>query len=332
MPPEARAPAIAKARLPRAGAGRLPELLRGSRRGPFLRLTALGFLQGLGAFLIVHGFGRLAARPGWTEALILGAAAAAMGLLESLRTVEAERLGQAYVRQLRRRLLARLAGAGAPGMAGFGRGSLWLRLTGDLNGLRRWVSQGLSSVIVALPMVATLLTALGLSQPHLAAVAAAGLAVLGLLMLALRMRLNAAEERLRRSRARLANKVAASLDAIGSRATADPLLRAVRRRGVDVARESVARSRLHGVVRGSTEFALVCGAALAILLAAWQPPAAGAATVQALALFGLLTKPVRDLARAYEMRQSYRVAVTKARRILDLPLVLENAGIEATPH
>lgn len=316
--------------------GRLPRLLQGSRRGPLLRLVGLGLAQGLAAFAVVHFFSRLGSpRIDDPRLLVLPGLALLLGLLKFLEVVEAERLGQAYVRALRRRLVEHLFSAGAASLQRFNRGGLWLRLTSDLNGLRQWISLGVARLVCALPMLVTLGLGLSFTQSRLALVALAAMVLLGLVAFALRTSLRTREAALRRARGKLAGHVDRSLSLLEqdmSTAQREQALQRLRRRGREVAETAVARARLHGVLRGSTEFTVLAMTAAALILSAHVTDAARGELISALALFALLGAPLRDLARAYEMRQSFVVAGTNLRRVFELPAAVASEELSGPPH
>lgn len=307
----------------------LPHLFRGSRRAPMQRLLALGLAQGVAAFATVHLLGQLAlGRANVWLLLGLAGAALALGVLHVLEVIEAERLGQAYTRALRRRLLEHLWGAGSAALSQFGRGGLWLRLTSDLNGLRQWISLGVARLVCALPMLLALVVSLAFTQPPLAAVALFVLGVLAGLAAALRAALRRRETELRRARGRLAGQVDRALTRLATDAhpqAGDRTLTTLRRRGREVERTAIARARLHGLLRGSAQF-LALGTTVAAM--AWTlhtVPDARDGAASALALLALLAAPLRDLERAWEMRQSYVVAGSNLRRVFDLAAAPDDA-------
>lgn len=306
---------------------RLPALRRGSRRSPLLRLLAAGLAQGALAFVVVLLFARIGTAPLAQTVAALLALGLALGLLRAIETVEAERLGQAYVRALRRRLLERLDAAGGGGA----RGSLWLRLTGDLNGLRRWVGTGLARSLCALAMLATLGLALLVQAPWMALALPAALGPPLLAMLLLQARLRLREQTLRRARARLATEVDRWLDrhrpaAVSPVSEPRPQQqRLLRLRGRRVAAAAVARARVHALVRGLAECAPLSATA-ALLLA--MPAHQTGVLLSILALAGLIAAPLRDLGLAWEMRQSYVVA---RHQVLAVGAAMPAATLHAWP-
>lgn len=295
---------------------RLPSLRHPSRRGPLVRLLAAGLARGALAGLTVALFLRAEAEalPPLTLAAALVAVAAALGVLRAVETREAERLGQRYVHSLRRRVLRVIHAHPEAVRARFGRGSLWLRLSGDLNGLRRWISQGLARGLAAALMLAVLLLALLLLASPLAWVALALVGVQGLAVGLATTPLRQREQALRRARARLANAVERSL-AAATTVDDDPGTQGrVRRRSEAVVEGSLSRADVHAAVRAVAEFAPLAAVGISLALAATQGPG----LLSTLALVSLMAAPLRELGLAWEMRQSYRVAADKLQALLRL--------------
>lgn len=296
---------------------RLPSLRHPSRRGPLVRLLAAGLARGALAGLTVALFLRAEADalPALTLAGSLVAVAAGLALLRAVETREAERLGQRYVHSLRRRLLRVVHAHPEAVRARFGRGSLWLRLSGDLNGLRRWISQGLARGLAAALMLAGLLLALLLLASPLAWVALALVGVQGLAVGLATAPLRQREQALRRARARLANAVERSLAAATTAAEDSAGTQGrVRRRSEAVVEGSLSRADVHAAVRAVAEFAPLAAVGISLALAAAQGPG----LLSTLALVSLMAAPLRELGLAWEMRQSYRVAADKVQALLRL--------------
>lgn len=297
---------------------RLPTLGHPSRRRPLVGLLAAGLMRGALAGTMVVVLLRLPlAQGGWSLAAVLVTLAAALAGLRALETVLAEQLGQRYVHSLRQRVLATVCTQHEAVARRFGRGSLWLRMSGDLNGLRRWISQGLARAVAAAAMLGSLLLALAVLAPTLAIAAAAVTALPAVVAALSQPPLRAREQVLRRHRARLANAVAHGLEAAAGAESphTDAAQRRVRRRSSEVRDASVARAQIHARVRATAEFAPLAGLALVLVL---PGGASHGAQLGALALFGLIAQPLRELTLAWEMRQSFHVARDKLLRMLQL--------------
>ncbi|HEX4872782.1 MAG TPA: hypothetical protein VFV27_10740 [Nevskiaceae bacterium] len=302
-----------------------PALHRGSRRAPFLRLLAVAVLRGIGGLALLgllRPVDRLS-EPAVLAALLL--VMLALALLRALETIESERLGQVYVRALRRRLVLRLREMPVAARRRFGRGALWLRLSSDLNGLRRWISQGWARALGAGVTLLTLVSGLFLAGESRAA--AAVLAALLILLALLRLRepaLGAAEASLRRARGRLASRVDQWLDALDQ--PAGQPRPGLDRRADAVRDQAIARAVVRAGPRALAE-ALPLLLALALLLLA-AAPGGGAA---AWALAALLAGPFRDAVLAWELRQGYAVSRAALARLSALPEAEASAPLAPSP-
>lgn len=148
----------------------IPSVLEGKRRMLFARLLLNGFVQAgsavLTAMLVDLAFDRLLTGTPAPRGLLLstGAGLAAATLCSSwLRAVErtdAERLGQAYVHQVRLTLFDRLIATAPRALQQRSQGGQIMRFIGDLTALQRWVSLGLARLTVAATMTATTILAL----------------------------------------------------------------------------------------------------------------------------------------------------------------------------
>ena len=134
---------------------RLPRLYTGKRRWLLFMLVTNGFVQGLSAiaaaWLIMQLFNGLGLRNESSlflfSSLVLVIATGA--LLRRRERVDAERLGQHYVKSVRSRLYGRLL-AGDPRALGRRRkGAMLLKFVGDVSALRRWISLGAARLLVS---------------------------------------------------------------------------------------------------------------------------------------------------------------------------------------
>jgi ABC-type multidrug transport system fused ATPase/permease subunit len=283
-------------------------------------LATAGFVRGMTSFAVVALVTHAGSDAVGGVVLVTGLlwAALLLALVRAVETVESERLGQAYVRALRRRLLETLLVTGPAGLTGFSRGSLWVRLTGDLTGLRRWIALGFARVIAAIPMLIVLVGSLSWLEPRLAILVVVAVAATALVARFQQTRLLAREAAVRRARARLAGSVDRLLSALaapGHAEQAHAQLPGLKRRSTQVAEASVERAWSHAGVRATAEFAPLAVTACAYALLAGHDHAA---LLPALALAGLLGGPLRELALGWEMRQGYRIAAANVQRILDL--------------
>lgn len=305
---------------------RLPAIAIGRRRRWLLLLGGNGLLQGMAAAAASLALGRLGAAGGEDLArgplAIVALAALLLALLKQRELIVAERLGQDYAIDVRDRLYAAACSAG-----GVPASSLLLRFVTDLNGLRQWASRGLAVLIGDGAFLLMLLLAIAVQAPWLATVAAGGTLALGAVMLATRTRLHGADSELRRLRARLSGGLARRL----ARAPADLDLpaerRRLRRRGAALAEAAIERARWQGLTRGAAIAIGLLTLGAMLLVARHAAPAAGpGAVVSMIAIASLITAPLRRLARAFELRQTWRVARARAETLLRPPAPPESAA------
>jgi ATP-binding cassette subfamily B protein len=304
---------------------RLPPIARGPRRGWLALLAANGLLQGLAAAAASLALGRLAGAATGTDQtaaalLTVAAAALLLALLQQRERVDAERLGQDYAIEVRDRLFES-AFADLRGAAGPSPGAVLLRFVSDLNGLRQWASRGLAVLIGDGLFLAVLLLVIGIAAPLLAAVAGGGVLLLGGLMLLVRRPLRAADGELRRLRARLSGGVARRLAERGPDFELHRERRRLRRRGEALAEAAIERARWQGITRGAAlAVGLLTIAAMLLIAGRSAIAAEPGALVTVIAVASLIGAPLRRLARAFELRQTWRVARARAESLLRNPI------------
>jgi ABC-type multidrug transport system fused ATPase/permease subunit len=313
----------------------LPRLIEGSRRTLLASLIANGLLQAsaalASAYLIGFVFDRMVQAPqaltpaglGWaTAGLVLG-----IPLLTWLRLrerVDAERLGQRYVHEIRLILFERLAATPPRTLQARSRGGTLLRFIGDLTALRQWVSLGVARLAVAGVAISGVLIALAVVSWPLALAITVALSVGAGAAALLGTSLRRAVKESRQHRASLAGNVN---EKIASMAVVQ-VCGQVRRERARIERQSlrlvdamVARARMAGLLRGTTDAtggaagvgALLLGAAL---VSADQ--ATPGTVVGAMSLVGLLTPALRDLGRVLEYWHGARVSREKIESFLAL--------------
>lgn len=305
------------------------ELLAGRRRELSL-LLALGLLQSLAAAaqvaLTTWTVDRLAAGP--RRVLPgLAALAAALALSAAAREWErlrAERLGHTLVAELRTRLFAQVLRLDLPQVERLGHGGLLLRLTGDLEALRRFVAQGLVRLPIQALTLAAALAALGYRSPLLAAGVGATLGLGAWASLALGPRLAQSLRAQRRTRARLAGEVNQRLQAVVSvRANAREAreLARLEESSAELAELGARRAQASAGLRLIAALATGLGGALALGLGAFEL-SLGAATlgdvVASLTLLAWLSGPVQELSRAYDHWHGARLTREKLAEIFAL--------------
>lgn len=308
-------------------------VLAGGRRWTAARLLLWGLGQALCAVALV-GLARLAfdapAGGGASNlaaaALGFGALAVAIPLLRVLERTDAERLGQDYAAAVRARLFRQVLDLHPRVLAGRRQGHLLLRFTSDLNALRLWVGQGLARLAPAVITLAGAMAALLWVDADLGLAVAAVLVSVQAALLACGPALTRRVREARRQRSRLAGnlgeklRAAAVIRAFGQTARER---RRVRRDSRRLAAAMVGRARLSGLARALPEAGVGLTLAALVLLSHDGPGGAAPSPgtlVAAMAVVGLLRRPLADLARLFDYRQGYRVAMERIETFLDLPV------------
>ncbi|MDX1593388.1 MAG: ABC transporter ATP-binding protein [Gammaproteobacteria bacterium] len=309
----------------------LPVLFAGPRRGMLLRLLLNGFAQALLvialALLVERLFDAILAVETplpISSALLLAATVVAGALLRQRERVDAERLGQHFVNDVRGRLFGHLGELPPRTVAARDPGGLMLRFVGDLNAWRQWVSLGIARGVVGGLLLAGILVALAVLHwafalgvlVLVAVVALAGRHLAGPLVRAVRDA--------RRRRARLAGNVGEKLHSLEvvqlfDRRQAER--RRLSRQGRRLGEAMVRRASWIGWLRALAELLGGLATLLVLLIGAWlvrggdlEPTAVAAA----LGAASMLLPLARDFARVHEYRQGARVAREKAESFLAL--------------
>ena len=300
-------------------AARLPKLLIGPRRRLMALLVGTGAglaaLSGSSAYLMAHLLGT--DNPGRILAVAaLLAAALGVGAGRVAERVLAEKLGQHYVQELRRGLMAAFLADGYGPSAGI----TIARITNDLASVRNWITMGIAPLIVGVPLVGGTTIALWFLSPPLALAVAIPSCLLTVILAALSRPAFTRARVLRKKRGRLATQVSDTVAAATTVRAAGGERREVQqieKLGGEVAAAAIERAKIVGYIRGS---ATVCGLVMGVIVAAtgsWL--SISTATIAgALSVVGLLASHVNDFGRVAEYRQTFNAA----KRIIGPALVL----------
>jgi len=255
----------------------------------------------------------------WKAALGLVGLAATIGLLRRQERIDAELMGQYYVRELRKRLFARILTSQPRVLGKQRRGLILMRFVGDLNAIRQWVSLGLARVGVALVSLTVVIVALAWMHWGFALVATVGVAGTAGLMWWQGGRLQLAINESRRRQAYLAANMTEKI----SHASVVQLFDQVEREQRYLARQNrrvIAAARIKAARMGDLRTMLEFGSGLVfvgtLMFAAFavrEGSASPGVFVAVFSLVGFLAAPMRDMGRAHEYWLSYRVAVNKLR-------------------
>lgn len=308
----------------------MPPLMRGSRRGVMALLVATALAHSacaVGAGLLVGVLIGDVGQPTSEITADLGVLVLALVGLAATRYVDrvvAERLGQDYVQQLRRGLVAHaMTSPSAPSL-----GITIARSTNDLASVRNWVSLGIAPLVALVPLAFGCIAALAVLGWHLAVVVALPLVLLAIVLAVISGPAFERARDLRRRRGSLAARVADTVTAATGIAAAGGVereLRALDRSGAKVVDAAVHRARTAGMLRAVALVAPVAGSAGAATLGAFGLVDAASVAV-ALTIIGILAGPVSELGRVVEYRQNYKAA----RRVI-APLLAAQGGMSRAP-
>lgn len=294
----------------KASAKGLPKLVTGPRRWWLAVLVGLGLGQALlgmvMAWAMIKLQGAVDGRAMLWSVVTLLLSVFGIGALRVHERVVSEQLGQDYVRQVRRKLLH---SALTPG-DGSSLGVTVARTTNDLTAVRNWVSQGVAPLVVAVPLLFGVAVALSILDWDLALTVLVPMAVLGLaIALWSRQALRKARA-LRRTRGRMAARIAETVTASDHIVAAGGGRRELRNldelsgRVVD---RAVDRAQTLGLLRSA---GVVASTLIAVLVAITG--ALGrvdpAIVVAGMAIAGIAAGPMMDLGRVVEFRQNFLAA------------------------
>ncbi len=312
----------------------LPPLIERRRRGLLARLLTIAFTQAalaaLTAWLTRLIFDRLGRTDDdvLTAAALLAVIAVGSAWLRARERLEAERLGQDYVHDLRLRLYRHLGRLSPRQLQRRGKGGILLRFVGDLSALRQWLSLGIARLTVAGVVTSVALATLAWLDPWIGGACALILGGSAALAYWMGGRLEDASRQARKQRARLANNVSEQTAALAVVKAFGQLRRERRRlerQSLALQRAMLARARAIGRLRAVSEGSSALAVAAVLLVGTWEVgrQATSPGTVAAaLAVIGLLTPYLRDLGRVHEYWLNARVAREKIEQFLALPVVI----------
>ncbi|MDH3760023.1 MAG: ABC transporter ATP-binding protein/permease [Gammaproteobacteria bacterium] len=311
----------------------LPELLSGSRIRYLVWLIVNGSAQAAiviaMALMMQSAFDSListASAPGdGTLFEYLGGFALIVVCNAALRwreRVDAEKLGQDYVFELRQQLFAHMSRLSPRSLQRRSQGATMLRFIGDMNALRQWISLGVARLAVAAITTALTLLVLGILNPAVALLIA--LLMLGAVatMLGLGRALEHASRDARRQRSRLSSNInekigaLAVVQALGQRQRERRLLKKHCHR---LQNAMLHRASLIGQLRAVTETVVGLATSGIILLGAWQVSTGNATAgtvISGVMVVGMLAPALRDLGRVHEYWRGARVAREKLLQFL----------------
>uniref|UniRef100_UPI0024A80411 ABC transporter ATP-binding protein n=1 Tax=Gulosibacter sediminis TaxID=1729695 RepID=UPI0024A80411 len=293
---------------------KMPAVWRGRRRGMLLTLVGLGVAQAALALVMAFSVDAVLGGTGdasaWLALVALVTSVLLIGIARWAERIVAESLGQDYVFEQRRHLVA--AALGNVGNRSLG--VIVTRASNDLNAVRNWIAQGIVPLCTGLSLIVVVIGVLAVTQPLIALAIAVPIGLMALVLPRLAQLAHDRARALRRQRGKMSGHIADTARAGESVRIAGAVRRelsAVDRASARVVDAAVHRAQVTGLVRALTvTTASLCTAAVVLLALLGQIEAAAVAS--AMTLLGVMATPMSDLGRVVEYRQNYRAA----RRIL----------------
>lgn len=311
----------------------LPRLFEHGRQVLMGRLVLNGLLQAAcavsGVLLVKHIFETAitplqadsASISLWVMAGIVLLVATSAGL-RMLERIDAERLGQGYVHQVRLLLYAHLSSLLPRNMQQRRKGGMMLRFLSDLTALRQWLSLGLARLAVSLVSICVALAAMAFLNWQLSLVVSVILAAGMLLMWMLGDPLERTVRKARYRRSCLAgnlNEKVASMAVVQVSGQTRREQNRIERQSSRLRAAMVERARMIGGLRAVTAMASMLATFAALLTGAYLVRA-GQTTpgmvVAAMSITAFLAPSLRDIGRVYEYWHGARVSREKLERYL----------------
>ncbi|MEL7462655.1 MAG: ABC transporter transmembrane domain-containing protein [Pseudomonadota bacterium] len=319
---------------------KLPDFAENGRRRGLAMIAALALSQvvaaAAAAFATRTLFGDLHAAQGVALAAVavLAASGLAIGAARIAFAVVGEKIGQAYVLEIREALLRHAAGLTASDIAARRQGYIALRFVGDLAAFRMWIAEGAPQVIASAIQIPAMLIVLTLMNPAFGAIAAIAFGAAICVIWSRRGALAEAHGALRSRRAAIAADmtelmpVAPELSQLGR---AKREARRLRERTAAMIDASVTRAT---AAEGLVALADVASAiaAAAIFYRAHTDDVAPGAVAGALAALGIGAVALRALARAADHRGAFAAAEEKCAAALTRPRARPRRGEAKLPN
>ncbi len=252
-------------------------------------------------------------------------AAIGLMLLRWGEKVFAEHIGQDYATTVRLKLFKHLLNSDQRASQRFSHGAMMLRFVTDLNGLRRWVSLGLSRLLVITSTTIVTLWLLYYSQPILVALTGTSV-ILGLIIsFTIGHRLSDKIRAVRKYRSRLAatmNDRIATVGTVQICAQEKRETRRVRRQSQQLYDALLQRAHILGALQGTLEGTIILSTGIVlitgIMLVANKIIGIGE-VVAGMTLVSLLLAPLRDLGRIFDYWEQWKISQEKITHFLKLP-------------
>jgi ABC-type multidrug transport system fused ATPase/permease subunit len=321
----------------------LPTIFSESRRGLFTRLVLNAVVQAvciiISMLLLRHAFDVMLnpefddpevhlfdLSQVWEIVLFALGLLGCTGLAAWLRFIErvdAERLGQAYIHEVRMVVFDRMSRFAPRALSNRTTGASMLRFVGDLSAIRRWVSRGLTRIVVSLIVTVISISVLAFLDLYLA------LSAIAILSLGLAWNLKMGPyihqviSESRRRRGHLAGNINEKIRAYiviqafnQRRRERRRFKKQSQRLSSAMVDRAVASSSMRIINEGATALSMAAILSIGALEVFHNLTTAGN-IVAAMAVVGFLSNAFRDLGRVHEYLQAYRVSKQKILEFMD---------------
>jgi ATP-binding cassette, subfamily B, bacterial len=312
----------------------MPTPFAGKRKALLVRLIANGIAQGASAGMFALALRALLDTQGPSRApwlLFAGLLISVLitGGLRWLERIDAERLGQSYVKHVRLCLFDHLGRIPPSRLLRIRHGNLSLRFVGDMSVLRFWASRGLARVWVAGAMIAGVLSVLAMLDLRFALAVAlvlgCGAAVMRFGAGALDASVRVARKRQGRFAASI-NEQLLRLPMIQAYARRDAERAAVVERSRRLRNAAVSLATRSGLMIAITAVTTGLATIAVILIGSLGAQHTHGTLLAALLLVSLLATPLHRLGRVFELWRSAHVAREKIEALLRLGPMTRDAA------
>ena len=321
----------------------LPVIFFQARRWLFLRLVGNGTLQAaciiVSMLLVRHAFDVLL-NPEFDDpevhmfeltqvwgialfALCLLGSTGFAGWLRYIERIDAERLGQAYIHEVRIAVFDRMSRFAPRALSGRTTGSSMLRFVGDLSAIRSWISLGLARIVVSLIVTVISISVLAFLDLYLS-VCAIFILSLGLgWNLRMGPNIHRVITEARRRRGLLAgniNEKIRSYIVIQAFNQRSRERKRFKKHSARLSESMIDRAAASATMRIINEGATALSMAAILSIGAlevFHGQTTAGNVVAAMAVVGFLSNAFRDLGRVHEYLQAYRVSKKKIIEFMD---------------
>ncbi len=248
--------------------------------------------------------------------------------LRWLERIDAEKLGQDYIFELRQQLFAHMSRLSPRALQKRSRGGTMLRFVGDLTAVRQWISLGIARLAVAMVTTIGTLVVLTYINVMLSALVAVLLLIASSAMLLLGLRLEQTSRTTRKHRTQLAANISEKISAMavvqvfGQRQRERRLLK----KQSNTLRDSMIQRASHiGQLRAVIEALVGFASTGVIILGAWavsRGQATPGTIIAAMMIVSMLAPQLRDLGRVHEYWRGARVSREKIIQFLNTPSLI----------